>query len=129
MKKFEFGPIQLKWLESLETHPERQLTGQLAKFVSLGIEEYRACCLGEYCIIAGVGDFSEDGDYEVGKSYALVDESWKDLGLYSSDGAFENEYRLDGYRSLASMNDNGMTWLQIAKFVRENPEKVFNKSI
>jgi len=50
------GPIQKKWIKSLKKHPKRQLTNQLGKRKSfMGITlSYKACCLGEGGLIAGV---------------------------------------------------------------------------
>ena len=44
----ELGPRQLAWVEALEAHPERQMTGSLGEG---NTKSYKACCLGEACIV------------------------------------------------------------------------------
>ncbi len=50
------GPLQLKWIKSLERRPKRQTKGKLGTRTSfLGFTlSYKACCLGEGGLIAGV---------------------------------------------------------------------------
>lgn len=59
MSDFRLGPLQTKWIQSLRDHPERQLKGSLGNRYADG--SYKACCLGEAGLIAGVCFWREDG--------------------------------------------------------------------
>lgn len=90
-------------------------------------EEYKACCLGELALIAGVADWDEGGLLKVrsGISYSYCTlPNYKDLGLRSGSGASNN-----GLTTLANLNDEGVTWPEIAKIIRENPENYLSKSV
>lgn len=122
--KFKFGPIQTLWLESLENNPERQTTHKLGVKSEDGLS-YKACCLGEYGLIAGkckwVGNRLQDGAY-----FGTLVESNLDLGLRSSAGTPKNIK----HGSLANLNDHqGKTWPEIAAIIRANPEEYLTKSI
>lgn len=129
--KFKLGPIQTKWLQSLEAHPERQLKHRLGIKKSSDDTSYQACCLGELGLIAGVCQweginlstkkFSERG---------VLLGVYKELGLYSPHGdkkTFAN-HLVSRELSLAELNDSGTTWPEIAAIVRANPEGYFSKS-
>jgi hypothetical protein len=144
-KKFVLGPLQEMWLKSLEEHPERQIDGVLGR----GSEkQYFACCLGELHIcacrinnlplpfedglIVDILDASEEVK-EKDNNNKVLTESYIKYGLSSSVGSISGGWRgSDGYtahQSLASVNDSGVPWKEIAKFIRENPRKVFTKSV
>lgn len=121
----ELGPLQTKWIESLETHPERQRTDLLGKRDPDG--SYKACCLGEGGLIAGVCEWSDSGYLQtiVGKNTSsLSDLTFKALGLRGPFGEAASE---DGAEKLANLNDCGTTWSEIAKKLRANPEKYFTE--
>ena len=130
----KLGPIQTLWLEQLEKHPERQMS----KSLGFGdARNYKACCLGELLICKSRikklkfpffdGELL-DGDYFRGGSPELeLENSWQELGLRGSSGALKLQFK--GHDCLADANDNEMTWPEIAKFIRENPDAVFTKSV
>lgn len=123
--EFKFGPIQEKWLKSLEEHPERQAKQ------SLGYREkdgtYKACCLGELGLIAGICDFNEEG-YLYAKCETqhtgLLHDVYEQVGLINSSGSSR-----DKLESLSNLNDYYKTWPEIAAIVKANPELYFNKSV
>jgi len=139
MSEFKLGPIQEQWLKNLEAYPERQTEACLG-FLNPD-KTYRACCLGELLLtyhreVAGsVEDLwvksMEDDMFELsdnGEYFNTLESSYKKLGLRDTNGSFKTLV-IGGWDSLAELNDNGFTWSQIAEVVRENPEKVFFKSV
>jgi hypothetical protein len=109
------------WLTTLEQHPERQTSGYLKK------DDGTMCCLGQLCDL--LYEESEIGKSEYCYYHYGEDENVEDLplevvrlmGFYDSYGRIP-----DLGSSLAEMNDDlGDSWPQIAKFIRENPDKVF----
>lgn len=125
-RKFKLGPIQKKWIKSLKEHPERQMSGQLGRQRN---GSYKACCLGEGGIIAGVCKW--EGNILVTaighKMYALEHGSYKKLGLRDSLGETLQSYYY--MPTLADMNDEGMKWYEIAAILEVFPEVYFNKSV
>lgn len=148
------GPIQKAWVDSLDEHPELQMKESLGEGTP---EDYTACCLGQFRVIA-CKILGEEPPFE---NYKIVDKkpegynnapddllhgSWEELGLRSKDGKIEDgnikiEYVDDefedeefskctaSYSTLAEANDGHATWADIAKFIRANPEKIFTKSV
>lgn len=137
--KFKLGPLQELWLSQLEKYPERKMEGQLGEGSS---RKYKACCLGELhlCafrlkkkvlpflngqIIDCNREERSDSTLEVSyKQYGLNDEigTIKGKGVYvKSIKAYVND--------LSYANDNGVSWTEIAEFIRKYPEKVFTKSV
>ena len=131
--KFEFGPIQTKWLESLENNPERQTNGHLGTKLSDGT--YKACCLGELAITAGLAQWNELNELVVfnsmGNSLAYLHGVHDKVGLHSPTGRVPERCQktYPSKPSLSQLNDNGKTWPEIAAIVRENPEDYFFKSV
>jgi hypothetical protein len=121
--------LQEKWLVSLETSPaEKQTIGKLG--VKVG-DSYTACCLGELHVIAckekGLGvPFGSRGMIEDNGFRHLLD-SFKEYGLVNDVGWFKEFIVFDNrtYHSLSELNDMGVSWKEIAKIIRENPENVF----
>lgn len=147
MTEINIGPLQEIWLNHLETHPGRQMTGKLGRLENNENKvKYKACCLGQALVCLkqfSQGDsfnveslFAADGDMlEPGSNvrYDLTN-SFHELGLRDSVGSFTGEVvysKKDSSAicSLANLNDQGWTWSEIAKFVRSNPNRVFTKSV
>ena len=109
------------WLATLEQHPERQTQGKL------GTNDNKFCCLGQLCdLLYEKNEISTTTDGELkygqeGDSMYLPNEVVDFMGFYDWSGIID-----EGKSSLAEMNDAGATWPEIAKFIRENPEKVFD---
>lgn len=114
MTNFVLGPLQTKWLEELELGKHKQCKKTLGEG-----EAY--CCLG----IAR--KFVLGRDLSLYPRSFLHEEDVKDLGLYSDEG-----HPYPGARttepSLATMNDGGSTFEEIATIIRANPEKYFKES-
>jgi hypothetical protein len=119
------GPIQRKWVDSLRAHPERQGRTYLAQ----GTEDnYIGCCLGEYLIVYN----KEKGIACKFTNRLLIADpdncaslpNFEEFGLYSPYGDLK-----DSSYSLASMNDNHKTWLEIANFIEANESLVFSKEV
>lgn len=128
--KFQLGPIQTKWLESLEAHPKRQMKSSLGTKKQEDGDEYKACCLGELGLIAGLCEWrgtdltvTQDG-CKISDTYLI--NVWEELGLRSERGSAD-----DGEESndLAELNDGGYSWPDIAARIRKNPEAYLTKSI
>jgi hypothetical protein len=115
------------WLTTLEQHPERQTT------TFLGKTKGEFCCLGQLCHLLYDEDeitTSKDGEfYFYGSDYdneLLPKEIVEFMHFYGNAGDLEEDKESDDRKySLADMNDSYVTWPDIAKFIRENPEKVF----
>lgn len=66
-----------------------------------------------------------------GGNTSLLELSFEELGLRDDNGALKKETIIKGtpYSNLANMNDNGISWPEIAKYVEKHPKNVFTKSI
>jgi hypothetical protein len=128
----KLGPLQEKWVETLEKYPEKQGRHLLGKIQEDGT--IKLCCLGQglLCLLESKGQsplFKDNVLYNIqGSCYSLDYATTNSLGLYDYKGCIMS-LTLDRYTSLASANDGGVTWPEIAAFIRANPEAVFNKSI
>jgi len=120
-QKLKPGPIQRKWLNSLRNYPDRQMKEKLGEMQPDGT--YRACCLGELCLIAGLGVWHNGTLIDQNRGYSGLFSSFEQLGLRSAAGHLENKET-----SLSAMNDKYKTWPEIADFVEANFDKVFTKS-
>ena len=132
----QLGPIQKEWVRQLKAHPEWQLSGKLGRSTSDGC---KYCCLGlGLVVLAEKGlcqlnwEPNNDGfllrESSFSSATLLVD--FKKLGLRDHVGSLllhdDTERHLS---SLSAMNDHGITWIQIANFIEQNPELVFTKSV
>lgn len=148
----QLGPLQQAWVESLETHPERQLATRLGALQFNG--SYKACCLGELLICSRRlqnpeldvktlfntwGDLVDSSTDDCNDdSTGFLVSSYKIYGLVDLRGSFvcgsrtltkNNGEKYSKVTSLANLNDWGWTWPEIAAIVRKNPEWVFIKSV
>lgn len=129
---YQFNEFQLKWLEALENGEYEQQTNYLKR---RGLDDkIRYCCLGVACEIINFNlellfdDYDKFSyGYKIGESIfmgAAPTEVVVKLKLKSHNGQITN---YDVFSSLSQMNDYGASFKEIAKFCRENPEKVFNE--
>ena len=132
-KEFKLGPLQELWLSQLEKYPERKMVGSLGK--KTNGRNYQACCLGElhlcYYRLQKKKLPFEGGDIWDGDHDTLLAYSFKKYGLRSDNGrilSLHGRY-FKGHKNLANANDNGVTWPEIAAFIRKYPERVFTKSV
>ena len=123
----ELGPNQTKWVEALESDKWKQGTCFLNQNECF-------CCLGVAAEIFGAektGDLDSDGetiywankDHTDAVSSSAPDCVIENLALVTPLGGIKGQEE-----TLAGMNDNHYTFLQIAAFIRANPEKVFEES-
>ena len=126
----KLGKLQTAWVEALEANPEQQLIGSMGTLDEDGNEKY--CCLGKAsCIIHGKSMITKKGLFDSRRNNrgSMTEKDRKAIGLRDRYGSFTDAFNIKGKYSLVSLNDKLYTWPQIAKFIRENPEKVFTKSV
>ena len=130
MSEFKFGPNQEKWLQELESGNNLQCKKSLTRFDS-DCRHY--CCLGlaaDKVLKLKRVDESDSTSYFIFNKYRLFaylsGESYYELGLFSPQG----DIMMNGeMKTLSQMNDSGLTFKEIAQFIRNNPEKVFSHSV
>lgn len=117
---YTFTPEQEAWLRDLETTDEKQAESLLHDTNKGGY-----CCLGRACIVL---DIEEDqfGCFD-GKDDELPDYAASRLRLRSQTGRLAAQFQSRGqyFIDLADMNDKGMSFKEIAAYIRANPENVF----
>lgn len=130
-KKFEFGPLQTKWLDALESGQFLQTDGELRAEDSDG--KMRYCCLGVANEVCQLGENWND---------PVLEDTFSELGLFDSNGstrkgvdlAGELHYKLtfseknEQKRTLTQLNDNGASFREIARILRAHPEDYFKES-
>lgn len=136
MEQFKLGPLQTQWIQSLREHPERQTIKTLGKRLHDGT--YRACCLGEAGLIAGVCFWSEfntlstvAGDVNSSSHQQVLDnDAYKAMGLKSPWGHIRAVRGIgdSSVPSLSWLNDHGKTWPQIADIIMQDPSQYFTES-
>lgn len=126
---FEFGPIQTKWLEALESGNYKQSEGFLKSPKGY-------CCLGVLCEVMRLTSRTHAEGYEEFIAGDSVNDAYvprsalDDTGLYAPAGDFRVTARLSGavYTSLTGMNDCGVSFAKIAAYIRHDPHNVFIKA-
>lgn len=124
---------QEKWLQALESGEFRQTTGVLVKNDN---DVLSYCCLGvgaEICGILKKADCSafiynqDKTDTVIEIKNELHYGSYQLLGLTNEDGSLKEDAIISNkpYASLVAMNDGGLTFAQIAAYIRANPDNVF----
>lgn len=129
---YPFTPEQEAWLRDLETTEEPQATGSLHIIEPGPGESSGFCCLGRACVSLGLEETPEGGHFIFnGQSDDTImpDGAWELLRLRGSGGELDRPAELGNGRpcvqSLYRMNDIGMTFKEIAAYIRANPENVF----
>ncbi len=130
MSDYKFTPEQEAWLKDLETTDAPQCIEQLQC-------DDAFCCLGRACIVLSVPSERAHGSgsfFFDGEMHCLSKPTVKRLGLRGDNGDFEvpvssAELDRDGgfsvFNSLTDMNDNGLSFREIAAYIRSNPHNVF----
>lgn len=117
-KKFKLGPKQRKWIRELRSKKYKQCKGELHNDKTGGY-----CCLGVANVCLKLGEIDS----------ICLETEYKSLGLNGTDGQIIDGYSFPrgnrNYTQLTEMNDKGVSFLKIAEFIEQNPEKVFNKSV
>ena len=131
----KLGKKQEKWLKALESGRYKQGNGRLRR------EDNTHCCLGvAYRTLRC--EFTLDPNQRLYKVYGDVSVMMKPglIGLRNSWGAIKPyltpeekkvyfRAEIPSRNGLTSLNDADATFKQIARFIRENPERVFTKSV
>ena len=121
-------------MKALESGRYKQGKGQLCTI------DGEHCCLGVAAKTMRKKFMLSPGGFivEYSKGYLT---SHEDIGLRDHWGSFDDAlsegeaYKyfenggMRGVRCLSQANDKGATHKQIARFIRENPERVFTKSV
>lgn len=122
---YAFTSEQLEWLEALESGAYEQGKDCLNK-------DNKFCCLGVACDILSkkgtvLKTVKENGIVDYDNLSTILSEEVIDLlKLNGSTGGFWNIRDEFPHLSLASANDGGKTFLEIAAFIRKNPDVVFS---
>ena len=121
---YEFNDFQLKWLEALESGKYLQGKQKLKCDI---VGQYEYCCLGVGCDLLGLPEktlecgtviFEPETEYASNLAPRKLVNS---LRLKDRTGSIDSKEN-----SLVKMNDGlDLSFKDIAKFCRENPEKVF----
>ena len=116
-----------KWVAALRSGEYKQGNGYLCKMNGQG--EFRFCCLGVLCEIAGAQKNDElHGEKKVIISYGTgafesaacaPREAMDFVGLDDEFGSF-------GAESLSKLNDTGFNFEQIADIIESEPEGMFD---
>lgn len=105
--------LQEQWVEALESGEYKQGQRNLCY-------EDKYCCLGVACEVMGIeGEEMAGFVYFKGNNIVLLE--FEKLGLRGMRG----ELASGPYASLASMNDSGKSFKEIAQFIRDNEGLVF----
>lgn len=125
---FEFGPIQTKWLEALESGNYKQGKGYLK-------DKDGYCCLGVLCEVMGLEASPGDEKQTYFKFGDSVNAAYVPLaavplaGLRSSAGGLKWGIVPHGtwkYGSLTGLNDEAkLSFAEIAAYIRHDPHNVF----
>lgn len=136
---YKFTEDQELWLRDLETTDAPQTRLVLQRVVAEDASDGKVfpvgfCCFGRACEVFGIEKsmrlaggcytYSLDGHRSaINLPLPLVDR----LGLRSGNGklAYSVEYKGEERASITQLNDAGMSFKEIAAFIRANPTNVF----
>lgn len=142
---FTFGPIQTKWLEALESGEWLQGKLELKSLFSFQGNpdepvKHAYCCLGVLCELCGLDwtagpasigfEFGNNSGYHNNYLPGGFEEI---IGLRNSWASFIIQIKTatgTPFTSLTEMNDSdiGITFKDIAAYIRHDPHNVFAKS-
>ncbi len=115
MSQVQLGPNQQKWVDALESGDYKQIEGRLANNAGF-------CCLGVACEIFGakktISDFFDKQVMYDNSDYVLPERIMEELNMKNNTGDY-------GYDSLATLNDNGSSFIAIATVIKNNPHLIF----
>lgn len=116
------GPLQLQWIEALESGKFEQGQACLKK-------DNKFCCLGVACELSGITAIPATCygvvRYEyLGERYYLPQEIVDKLKFRGNQGDAFGEPTM----AIALLNDEGKTFKEIAAIIRENPSQYFTAS-
>lgn len=113
--------VQEKWVSALESGNYKQCRARLRKRNLDNSEEF--CCLGVACEILDIPRTLYNYEGVPTGFECLPDAATKILGLHSQSGILAT--KTDSHNTLTLMNDDGNSFVEIAAYIRANPEKVF----
>lgn len=124
-----------EWIQYLKDNPDKQCSGFLGTIKDGELVE--ACCLGVLVWLHADkklpdGEISTHVEGKKPRISKNVVENYEELNLCDTVGSFKNTLYLDFpdgsiHHSLASANDKGVSWADIAKAIEENPDQIFRK--
>lgn len=104
----------MKWVEALRSGKYTQGKGMLETL------DGRNCCLGILCRIAGLEPVVMEGTKLFGSSGTFLPEEIRDkMDLYEINGRYRTKEV-----SLAELNDDGISFEEIADIIEKNYEKL-----
>jgi len=116
-----------RWVEALESGEYKQTTGNLRKGDGF-------CCLGVACDLSGLGKWVSNPsipikEYETTyKEDTILPEIVKEwLGMRSHSGYIEG-YLESVPTSLAFLNDQGKSFLELAKVIKDYESELFEET-
>lgn len=127
-EEYKFTDFQLEWLDALESGKYKQGKSKL-KYTD-GEGKCNFCCLGVGCELLNIENkCGLDGTFVFEEDYVFLPPGklTNALKLNDSTGALINNSNDTYSFSLSYINDTGKSFKEIAKFCRENPEKVFRE--
>lgn len=128
MKRNEFTSEQEQWLQALESGKYSQCKDKLWKELKPNKKSF--CCLGIAHQLFDPSNINMNPcplENQYSHGGVLGEELRKRMFFKGAEGdispviVFKGEY----YHNLASMNDNGVNFKQIANMIRQKPWKVF----
>ena len=114
----ELGPNQTRWIEALKS-------GLYAQGVFALRRDDKFCCLGVACEIFGVPRTPTTGSNEMayGLSEEICGAPIETIDLLQLWGTAGDD--IGSQSSLATLNDNGHTFAEIATLLETSPERYF----
>src|SRR6266404_6801465 len=121
--------IATRWVKALRSGKYSQCTGSLSK--ESPDDEVSYCCLGVLCEISEQGKWVPEG-YREGKGYGatrkeaahcegqLPSTVVKWAGLKTDDGFFGTNRKTDANKELATLNDEGRSFKQLANLIEKH---------
>jgi hypothetical protein len=129
------GPLQQKWVNYLKRNGHKQGEGSLGYVDREG--QKKMCCLGAagYAILKTChwhkgslcDDTKEDLDDYSPSGYLSF--SYTKLGLYSEAGEIKGDKHWEDPNTLAGLNDDNVSWYEIACYIEAAPELFFSKAV
>jgi hypothetical protein len=107
----ELGPKQKLVVEALRSGKYIQGRNRLCT------DDGRYCCLGVMNEVLSLGEKNE---------YCLTN-TYEEIGLYDEEGLFTK--CIDGWESLICVNDDGVSFEDIANYMEKYPSLIFTRSV
>jgi hypothetical protein len=125
---YPFNDDQEAWLRDLETTEEPQTMGYLHRIAQTDSAPIGFCCLGRACVTLGIPGKDDHTMTAYDGSYSLLPQSGVDRLRLRGDAGEMARAAIINDRDLVAltgMNDVGMSFKEIAAYIRANPWNVF----